>query len=170
MSNYDVKDMNQARRRSTRSYRMGPNGKCPFCAPSANDLKKNALWLVYVCQPACMSRQKLATWPALCRPAARTLFWWLQIRFPPRMIVAASLITHYEIPVFAIKGEDNATYYKHLKAALAHKPQITMDDGARSGFHTAQGNTVSCFLKFWAAQKKPPPVSSACAPWLLTKP
>ncbi|BCY19278.1 adenosylhomocysteinase [Leptolinea sp. HRD-7] len=44
--------------------------------------------------------------------------------------VAASLITHYEIPVFAIKGEDNATYYKHLKAALAHKPQITMDDGA----------------------------------------
>lgn len=44
--------------------------------------------------------------------------------------VAASLITHYEIPVYAIKGEDNATYYKHLKAALAHKPQITMDDGA----------------------------------------
>lgn len=44
--------------------------------------------------------------------------------------VAASLITHYEIPVFAIKGEDNATYYRHLKAALAHKPQITMDDGA----------------------------------------
>jgi adenosylhomocysteinase len=44
--------------------------------------------------------------------------------------VAASLITHYEIPVFAIKGEDNATYYKHLTAALAHKPQITMDDGA----------------------------------------
>ncbi len=44
--------------------------------------------------------------------------------------VAASLITHYEIPVYAIKGEDNATYYKHLNAALAHKPQITMDDGA----------------------------------------
>jgi adenosylhomocysteinase len=44
--------------------------------------------------------------------------------------VAASLITHYEIPVFAIKGEDNATYYRHLNAALAHKPHITMDDGA----------------------------------------
>ncbi|GAP20211.1 adenosylhomocysteinase [Leptolinea tardivitalis] len=44
--------------------------------------------------------------------------------------VAASLITHYEIPVYAIKGEDNATYYRHLAAALEHKPQITMDDGA----------------------------------------
>ena len=44
--------------------------------------------------------------------------------------VAASLVVNEEIPVFAIKGEDNATYYKHIKAALAHKPQITMDDGA----------------------------------------
>ncbi len=44
--------------------------------------------------------------------------------------VAASLVSHYEIPVFAIKGEDNATYYKHLRAALDHKPQMTMDDGA----------------------------------------
>jgi adenosylhomocysteinase len=44
--------------------------------------------------------------------------------------VAASLVSHDEIPVFAIKGEDNVTYYKHLNAALDHKPQITMDDGA----------------------------------------
>ena len=44
--------------------------------------------------------------------------------------VAASLVTHYELPVYAIKGEDNVTYYKHLHAALDHKPQITMDDGA----------------------------------------
>lgn len=44
--------------------------------------------------------------------------------------VAASLVVNEEIPVFAIKGEDNETYYKHIKAALAHKPQITMDDGA----------------------------------------
>ena len=43
--------------------------------------------------------------------------------------VAASLVVHDEIPVFAIKGEDNVTYYKHLKAAIAHKPQMTMDDG-----------------------------------------
>jgi len=44
--------------------------------------------------------------------------------------VAASLVVHDEIPVFAIKGEDNETYYKHIYAALDHKPQITMDDGA----------------------------------------
>jgi adenosylhomocysteinase len=44
--------------------------------------------------------------------------------------VASSLITHYEIPVFAIKGEDNITYYKHINAALDHRPNITMDDGA----------------------------------------
>jgi len=44
--------------------------------------------------------------------------------------VAACLVTHFEIPVFAIKGEDNVTYYKHINAALDHKPNITMDDGA----------------------------------------
>ncbi len=44
--------------------------------------------------------------------------------------VAASLVSHDEIPVYAIKGEDNATYYKNLNAALDHKPHMTMDDGA----------------------------------------
>jgi adenosylhomocysteinase len=44
--------------------------------------------------------------------------------------VAASLVRDYGIPVFAIKGEDNDTYYQHIMAALDHKPQITMDDGA----------------------------------------
>lgn len=44
--------------------------------------------------------------------------------------VAASLVTHYEIPVFAIKGEDNVTYYKHINAALDFAPHMTMDDGA----------------------------------------
>ena len=44
--------------------------------------------------------------------------------------VAAALVTHFEIPVFAIKGEDNVTYYKHINAALDHRPNITMDDGA----------------------------------------
>jgi len=44
--------------------------------------------------------------------------------------VAASLVSHYEIPVYAIKGEDNVTYYKHIEAALDHKPHMTMDDGA----------------------------------------
>jgi len=44
--------------------------------------------------------------------------------------VAAALVSHYEVPVYAIKGEDNATYYQHIKAALDHHPQMTMDDGA----------------------------------------
>ena len=44
--------------------------------------------------------------------------------------VAASLVMHNEIAVHAIKGEDNATYYKHINAAIDHKPHITMDDGA----------------------------------------
>lgn len=44
--------------------------------------------------------------------------------------VAASLVSHYEIPVFAIKGEDNETYFKHIEAVLDTKPNIVMDDGA----------------------------------------
>ena len=44
--------------------------------------------------------------------------------------VAAALVSFYEIPTFAIKGEDNVTYYKHINAALDHAPHVTMDDGA----------------------------------------
>ena len=44
--------------------------------------------------------------------------------------VASTLERDYGIPVFAIKGEDNDVYYSHIMAALDHKPQITMDDGA----------------------------------------
>lgn len=44
--------------------------------------------------------------------------------------VAAALVAKHNIPVFAIKGEDNKTYYKHLDAALSFKPNLTMDDGA----------------------------------------
>lgn len=44
--------------------------------------------------------------------------------------VAASLVKDYGIPVFAIKGEDNDTYYKHINRVLDYKPNITMDDGA----------------------------------------
>ncbi len=44
--------------------------------------------------------------------------------------VAASLVVHDEIPVFAVRGEDNDTYFQHLNQALDHQPHITMDDGA----------------------------------------
>src|SRR5436309_729827 len=43
---------------------------------------------------------------------------------------AAALVKEYDIPVYAHKGEDNATYYRHLEAVLKTRPQITMDDGA----------------------------------------
>lgn len=54
--------------------------------------------------------------------------------------VAASLVSHFEIPVYAIKGEDTETYHKHVKAVLDHKPHIIMDDGADlvSTLHTSR--------------------------------
>ena len=69
--------------------------------------------------------------------------------------VAASLVKDYSISVFAIKGEDNDTYYSHIKACLEHGPHITMDDGADlvSSLHfiamdkLAEVNNV---LKRWA--------------------
>jgi adenosylhomocysteinase len=62
--------------------------------------------------------------------------------------VAAALVSYYEIPVYAIKGEDNETYYEHIYAAIDHKPQLTMDDGADlvSTLHTKRrevlGNVI----------------------------
>ena len=44
--------------------------------------------------------------------------------------VAASLVKDYKVPVFALKGEDNRTYYKHINSVLAYKPLIVLDDGA----------------------------------------
>ena len=44
--------------------------------------------------------------------------------------VAAALVAEYGIPVYAIKGEDNESYYRHIAAAIDHRPHITMDDGA----------------------------------------
>jgi adenosylhomocysteinase len=43
---------------------------------------------------------------------------------------AAALVAMHGIPVYAVRGEDDATYYRHIHAALEHKPQVTMDDGA----------------------------------------
>jgi len=44
--------------------------------------------------------------------------------------VAASLVVNEEIPVFAVRGEDDKTYYQHIHAALEHNPHVTIDDGA----------------------------------------
>ena len=61
--------------------------------------------------------------------------------------VAAHLVKDHGIKVFAIKGEDHATYYEHIRAALAHRPDVTMDDGADLvgalwARHRAQGLTL----------------------------
>jgi len=62
--------------------------------------------------------------------------------------VAACLSIYDEIPVFAIKGEDKDTYYRHIHAALAHSPQITMDDGADlvSTLHSDRRELLSSIL------------------------
>jgi adenosylhomocysteinase len=44
--------------------------------------------------------------------------------------VAASLVKHFDVPVFAVKGEDTERYYQHIRSALEHRPRITLDDGA----------------------------------------
>jgi adenosylhomocysteinase len=54
--------------------------------------------------------------------------------------VAASLVVHEGIPTYAIKGEDRESYYRHIGAALDHRPEVTMDDGADlvNELHTAR--------------------------------
>src|SRR5690349_8700388 len=58
--------------------------------------------------------------------------------------VAAALISEFGIPTFAIKGEDEKTYYRHINAALDHKPQMTMDDGCDlvSTIHTSRTELI----------------------------
>jgi adenosylhomocysteinase len=59
--------------------------------------------------------------------------------------VASALVREYGIPTFAIKGESNDVYYSHINAALDHKPQITMDDGADvvSALHTKRKDLLA---------------------------
>jgi len=58
--------------------------------------------------------------------------------------VAACLVAEHGIPVFAVNGEDNDTYYRHIRAALDHEPQITLDDGADlvSTLHKERGELI----------------------------
>ena len=62
--------------------------------------------------------------------------------------VAAALVAEYGIPTFAIKGEDNETYYRHIHSALDSRPQVTMDDGADlvSTIHTERENLLGDIL------------------------
>ncbi len=58
--------------------------------------------------------------------------------------VAAALVSEYGIPTYAIKGEDEQTYYRHINAALDHQPQMTMDDGCDlvSTLHTSRTELI----------------------------
>src|SRR5947209_16904454 len=58
--------------------------------------------------------------------------------------VAAALVSEYGIPTYAIKGEDEQTYYRHINAVLDHKPQMTMDDGCDlvSTLHTSRTELI----------------------------
>ncbi|MBC8647336.1 MAG: adenosylhomocysteinase [Thermoanaerobaculia bacterium] len=74
--------------------------------------------------------------------------------------VAAALVTDYGVSVYAIKGEDHATYYEHIRASLAHRPNITMDDGAdlvSTLLFLALGkdSEVDPVIRQWAAQLTP---------------
>ncbi|MBV9230854.1 MAG: adenosylhomocysteinase [Chloroflexi bacterium] len=62
--------------------------------------------------------------------------------------VAAALVSEYGIPTFAIKGEDEQTYYRHINAALDHNPQMTMDDGCDlvSTIHTARTELIPTII------------------------
>src|SRR5947209_3845603 len=62
--------------------------------------------------------------------------------------VAAALISEYGIPTFAIKGEDEQTYYRHINAALDHKPNMTMDDGCDlvSTLHTSRTELIPAII------------------------
>jgi len=66
--------------------------------------------------------------------------------------VAAALVMEYGIPVNAIKGEDEKTYYQHINTAPDNNPQLTIDDGADLATTPA-------------ALKRPPPASYGCAAW-----
>ncbi len=78
--------------------------------------------------------------------------------------VAAALVDS-GIPTFAIKGEDQKTYYRHIAAILDTEPQMTMDDGADvvGVLHKERRELLAGTSS--AAPRRPPPAWSACAPW-----
>ena len=78
--------------------------------------------------------------------------------------VAATLVRDYSIPVYAIKGENNDVYYPHLTAA-AEQRRTSPWTTARTWFRCCTPSGRIWRRTSWAAPKRPPPASSACAPW-----
>ena len=104
--------------------------------------------------------------------------------------VAASLVQDFGIPVFAIQGEDESSYYRHIAAALKHQPNVTMDDGAdlvtamifialdrlddlhpevRDWAEKLSAAERKGWSPTWSpAWRRRPPASSACGQWRRT--
>ena len=88
--------------------------------------------------------------------------------------MAASLVRDFEIPVFAIKGEDDKTYYQHIHSALDLEPQITMDDGAdvvsvihkeKPGMAAPPVRAPGCVIEYALLQ-----ISTRCASFCSDRP
>lgn len=69
--------------------------------------------------------------------------------------VASALVEYYQIPVFAIKGEDTETYYMHLREVIRREPNIVIDDGADL-ISTLHKNFPSLLRRFWEEWKRLP--------------
>ncbi|HVN17074.1 MAG TPA: adenosylhomocysteinase, partial [Anaerolineales bacterium] len=128
MSNYDIKDINQAeggRRRIDWAER-----EMPVLRQIRERFKKEKP-LKGIRMSACLHvTTETANLARTLQEGGADLVLTASNPLSTQDDVAAALVNIYEIPTYAIKGEDNVTYYKHITAALDHKPNITMDDGA----------------------------------------
>jgi adenosylhomocysteinase len=146
MSNYDVKDLKAAeggRRRIDWAEREMPVLRLiheRFAKERPLDGLRISACLHVTCETANLMKTLQAGGADVVLTASNPL--------STQDDVAASLVSHDEIPVFAIKGEDNTTYYKHIHAALDHNPSITMDDGADlvSTIHKERRDLVNSML------------------------
>jgi adenosylhomocysteinase len=128
MSNYDVKDLNQAeggRRRMDWAEREMP------VLRSIRERFKKEKPLKGLRVSACLHvTTETANLMVALQDGGADIVITASNPLSTQDDVAAALVNQFEIPTYAIKGEDNVTYYKHIRAALEHKPHMTMDDGA----------------------------------------
>ena len=127
MVKHDVKDINLAKKENSESN--GLPGKCLFSKVSQNALKKKPLKGLKLA--ACLHvTTETANLMETLRDGGAQAYLCASNPLSTQDDVAASLVKNSGIPVFAIKGEDHKTYYKHIMDCLSLKPNITMDDGA----------------------------------------
>jgi adenosylhomocysteinase len=128
MSNYDIKDINQAeggRRRMDWAEREMP------VLRSIRERFKREKPLKGLRVSACLHvTTETANLMVALQEGGADIVLTASNPLSTQDDVAAALVNQFEIPTFAIKGEDKVTYFKHIRAALEHKPHMTMDDGA----------------------------------------